>query len=126
MMQDVALRQWTRTDAAAERSQSCVAMKLVGRECAEEIGLRLIDASRVGCVDDIARGGAEWVPSESVNSEPDSCFHGRARHEACVANVKTVLRPCYERTMNRSETGVLEAILDAILDAIVHAVLWRA
>ena len=33
-------------------------MKIVGRERAEEIGLRLIDASRVGCVDDVARGGA--------------------------------------------------------------------
>ena len=53
----------------------------------------------------------EWVPNESVNSEPDSCFHGRTLHVACVANVKTVLRPCYERTMNRVETALRQRYL---------------
>ena len=56
MMQDVALRQRTRTDEATEVSRSRTAITTVGRKRTEVIGLRLTGATRLGCADDVARG----------------------------------------------------------------------
>ena len=56
MMQDVALRQRTRTDEATEVSRSRTVITTVGRKRTEVIGLRLTGATRSGCADDVARG----------------------------------------------------------------------